>query len=126
VCDDWRCDDIRGCFQPGWGRADCPARTRKERFVQAADDGITGLGSMRYKRDTMNSRFLNLTGPFVAGVAKGPGWLEAAENASAKNHIFSFALRVFRTHAEQAKMRTINDYMHGPAHRLASFALRPV
>lgn len=38
--------------------------------------------------------FLHLAGPFVAGVAKGPGRLESSENASAGDHIFGFTRRV--------------------------------
>ena len=48
------------------------------------------------------ARFLHFVRPFVAGVAKGPGRLEASENASARDHIFS---RVLRLYAKSMRVR---------------------
>jgi hypothetical protein len=39
-------------------------------------------------------RFLHLARPFVVSIAKGPGRFEVSENASARDHIFSWVLQL--------------------------------
>jgi hypothetical protein len=93
VCDNWRGGDIRWCFQSRSGGADGLTRALNECFIQAVDDGFMSLDR---EIPSGNSHFLNFERPLVAGVAKGPGWLKAAENTPALDHILS---RVFRLYA---------------------------
>lgn len=96
MCDNWRGDDIRRCFQSRSGVADGPTRALDECFVQAVDD-VHKLRLCDTNETPGNPHFLHSERPLVAGVAKGPGWFKAAENTSALDHILG---RVFRSYTE--------------------------
>jgi len=59
-------------------------------------DGFISL-DRKIQETSGNPHFLHFERPLVAGVAKGTGWLKAAENTSALDHILS---RVFRSNPE--------------------------